>query len=66
MSWFELVKADPTYADILRRPELFDRRVQRTGSCWRCNRIVSMGDECPLNLPAPPTVMNCPMKEAKE
>ncbi len=44
-------------------PQEADKRVQKTGYCRRCQRMVTKYQKCPLNLPAPPVRLSCPMRE---
>ncbi len=55
MAWQDVVqKFDPQEAD---------KRVQKTGYCRRCQRMVTKYQKCPMNLPAPPVSPSCPMRE---
>ena len=57
MSWRDVVKQWD-------ERELMSR-VQRTGYCRRCQKMVTKYQECDLKLPAPSSGVkpNCPMRE---
>ena len=54
--WKEIVKFDERDAAS---------RVQQTGYCRRCQKMVTKYQKCNLNLPAPPVNPSCPMRKGE-
>ena len=57
MNWKEVVKFDEREAAS---------RVQKTGYCRRCQKMVTKYQKCDLSLPAPSSGIkpSCPMRES--
>lgn len=55
------------WEDVVRKytQEQVKGRVQKTGYCHRCQKMVTKYQKCNLTLPAPSSGIkpNCPMKE---
>jgi len=59
MTWKEVIKFDERDADS---------RVQKTGYCRRCQKVVTKYQKCPLSLPSPDMGVkpSCPMRETNK
>ena len=55
------------WEDVVRKytAEQVKDRVQKTGYCRRCQRMITKYQKCPMSLPAPSSGIkpSCPMRE---